>query len=115
MYIYREEFSVNIELWDSVNEKHNELYLYSQNNVKGKQGVVMVVDAQAYNRFDESRNFIKKQPSQDELNERFRDQIADLRYRIKLLNESTIVPIFLFFINMPTDTSRVEQLKHEML
>lgn len=90
-------------MWDSVNEKHNELYLYSQNNVKGKQGIIMVVDAQAFSKLDETRQFIKSQMSKEELDEKFKEQMTDIRYRLKLLNESTIVPIFMFFINMPTD------------
>ena len=48
-FIYRDEFPVDIEIWDTVGqEKFNELFIYSQNYVQGKHGVILVVNALDY-------------------------------------------------------------------
>ena len=48
-YLYNNEFAVDLEIWDSVGlEKFNEKFMYSQNYIQGKQGVVYVVDSNEY-------------------------------------------------------------------
>ena len=44
-YLYKDEFPVNVEIWDSVGiEKHNELFVYTQGYVKGKHGIFFMID-----------------------------------------------------------------------
>ena len=45
-YLYKDQVYLNVEVWDTVGqEKFNEEYIYSQNYVQGKRGVILIIDA----------------------------------------------------------------------
>lgn len=102
-FIYRDEHPVDIEIWDTVGqEKFNELFIYSQNYVQGKHGVILVVNALDFIGDRASNISINSSEINMFQSNPVQENIQDLLHKLTLLGQSCKAPISIFFNNTPT-------------
>lgn len=111
VYLYKNEYPVDVEIWDSVGlEKFNEMFMYSQNYIQGKQGVVFIVDSADF------YNSVSVRENSEGMNFQgvFQENIKDLRNKINMLSQNCSVPVWMLFINCPSDRSHIDELINEV-
>lgn len=103
-FLYKNETPVYIELWDTVGqEKFNSNYIFSQSYLKGKQGVILLVDGQDFTKNIDKTHVIKDISELD-----CQSIIDETLEKIKMIDNSINSPILLIF-------NRVRNTPEELL
>lgn len=102
-FLYKNEVPVTIEFWDTVGqEKYNQYFIYSQNYLKGKHGIVLMVDGCEFTQENNTPESQKK-------------GIAEVVKKIKMIDESIVSPILLIFNKVPTTPEELINLNNIIL
>lgn len=92
-FLYKNQHAIQIELWDTVGmEKFNKDYIYSQSYLKGKHGVVYIVDGTRF-----FKNIDPKQTIDDVSELGVNEVLEETIQKIDMIDESIQCPILIIF------------------